>query len=635
MCGIFGIADFSERGSANENLLKEMSSSLEHRGPDGESLLTTRRGGIGARRLRVMSRYAEHVPAHNEDSSIWAVVDGQICNREQLRSMLGRCGHHLSTLSDEEMLAHLYEEFGHQFPSRVNGLFTFAIWDQRAERLVLGGDHVASKPLYYMIDTKRRRLAFASGIRAILRDAQVKRKIDVIALRDYMTYGFVPAPQSIFEGIAKVLPGQVILWDQDGCIFGKYWDLRFLGPCVDVDYPRALYDLLKECVRRQVPDERPVGLFLSGGLDSSTIVGLTSELIGGENLKTFSVGFQESSYNELDYARCVAEHFGTDHHEVVMKPGTVDLVDELVCYLDEPLADWSVFPTFLVSRLAKSEMDTVLSGDAADDLFAGHERLLADRMDSYYRKLPGPVRDVVRFAAPRLPDSAQQRGPLNVLKRFVQGANLPLEIRDCRWWTCFNLGEEDRILHSRVAQNVAGPDPYRLVKDSLSHNDGPDLLSRELYVSLLHLSQGIRAKVDRMSMANSLQVRTPFLDRQFVEFAMRIPSSMKIRGLNGKWILKKSMLGLLPKRIITKPKRGFTIPMKVWLRGDLRGKLEHTLSATSIRRNGYLNPDYVCRLVSEHLAERKDNSHKLWRLMMFMIWHSEFTDESTSCGTAK
>ena len=625
MCGIFGICDFSGRERVDETSLQGMFSVLKHRGPDRKSLFCQGPVTIGVCRLDVMSRHSTSELSHNEDSSVWAALDGEIYNYQDLRLLLEKRGHIFNSSSPEELITHLYEDFGHTCALKLNGVFSFALWDQNRQRLLLFRDRIGVKPLYYTMDEDKR-LIFGSEIKAILEYPTVKRAVNIFGLQDYLAYMFVPAPQTMLEGIKKLLQGHCLVYDPSGCSILEYWDLSFQGVCGTNDYCKELYDLLKESIGRRLPDNRPVGLLLSGGIDSSAILALTSELVGGENVKTFSAGCEESTYDELPYARYVTQYFGAQNHEVIIKPDVLTLVEKLICHIDEPLADWSILPTYLVSRLAKKHVDIVLSGDAADDLFAGHERLMADRLDRYYRRIPHVLRDINYRVIQKVSDHPTQRGSLNVIKRFLEGSSLPPELRDCRWWTYLKPREEEKILNKKFVHMVQNRDPFKLVKESFQENDGPDLLSRELYVSLKYLSNGIVTKVEHMSMANSLQVRMPYLDYQFIDFSMRIPSNLKVRRNTTKWILKRSMANILPKAILRKGKRGFTIPMKLWLRNQWREKLEELLSEESIRNNQYINFGYVKKLISQHMEGRKDNSHKLWSLMIFVIWHSIYID---------
>jgi asparagine synthase (glutamine-hydrolysing) len=630
LCGIFGTCTFSKGESIDESLLESMSSTLKHRGPDGKSVFCNGKMGIGVCRLKVMNDYMGYEPIHNEDSSIWAVLDGEIYNHEQLRTHLKSLGHRFYTSSCEEVLPHLYEEYGYACASKINGLFAFALFDENKDKLILVRDRTGVKPLYYAIEKNRNGLIFGSEVKAILRNNEIKRKVNIFSLHDYLAYTFVPAPETMFEGIKKLLPAHFLVCDQHGYSIEKYWNLSYDKTIEGTEYSRAIYDLLRESVKRQLPDNEQVGLFLSGGIDSSTILGLTSELIGGENIKTFSIGCEESSYSELDDARYIAEHFGAQKYEAIINPDIGNIIQKLIYHTDEPLADWSILPTFLVSQLAKKHVNVVLSGDAADDVFAGHERLLADRLDIYYSKIPSLVRSAIFRVFQRIPGSPQHRGSINIAKRFIEGTKLSQDLRDCRWWSYLHPREESKILRGEIAGKLKGRDPFTLYKQYLQGNDAPDLLSKELYTSLMHLSQGIIMKVDRMSMANSLEVRMPFLDYDFLEYSMRIPSNLKLRRLTHKWILKKSMSRILPRRVLRKQKSGFTINMKHWLRNEWQGKVDQLLSRESIKENGFLNFEYVKRLVSQHQSGIKDNSHKLWMLMVFVIWCSMYFDEKSS-----
>jgi len=347
LCGIFGTCTYCRGQSIDESLLEKMSRTLGHRGPDGKSVFCNGNVGIGVCRLKAMSEYMEYEPIHNEDSSIWVVLDGEIYNHEQLRIQLKRQGHRFYTSSDEEVIPHLYEEYGYGCASKINGLFAFALFDESKERLILMRDRTGVKPLYYAIDKNTNSLTFASEGKAILQNKEIKRRVNIFSLHDYLAYGFVPAPETMFEGIKKLLPAHFLFYDRHGWLSERYWDLSFKGRREGTEYYKAIYNLLRESVEMQLPDNEQVGVFLSGGIDSSVILGLTSELLGGERIKAFSIGCEESSYNELDDARYVSEYFGAQQFEAIIKPDIGDFLEKLVYHTDEPLADWSILPTFL------------------------------------------------------------------------------------------------------------------------------------------------------------------------------------------------------------------------------------------------------------------------------------------------
>jgi len=621
MCGIFGIW-VDGRETIDENLLKAMSVTLRHRGPDHTSVFVGKGVGIGACRMRMINAIRE--TSHNEDSTVWAVLDGEVYNRNELRTKLEQRGHSLDTDCSEGLIPHLYEEYGHKCPQLLNGIFSFAVWDENTTRLLLARDRVGVKPLHYALDQQRGTLLFASEIKAILQDTDICPKVDPVAFHDYLAYAFVPEPRTMFAGIRKLKAGHVAVLDRGTCSTTQYWDWDFMQASQVLDYSGRLYSLLRRAVEKRLAADTDIGFFLSGGIDSSAVLALATELVERDRLKAFSVGCEEDTYNEVGDANLVAEHLGVEHQEVLVRPEIIDHLDKIIYHTDEPLADWSLLPTFLVCRLAKKHVNVVLTGDAADDLYAGHERMMADRLDTYYHRIPGPLRDLAYEIFRKVPDSSQQRGFGNVVKRFLDGSRLPKDMEDYRWWTYLSPGEEHRILQEAMRGEIGARDPFALVRQLLQASNAPDLLGKQLYVSLKLLSQGIREKMERMSMANSLATRMPFLDNDVLDFAATIPSNLKIRGRTSKWILKRSMSNVLPRRTLTKPKRGFTIPVKIWMRNEWRGRLEETLSAESLRRSGCIDHEYVRLLISDHLAGKKDNSHRLWPLMVFVIWHSMY-----------
>jgi asparagine synthase (glutamine-hydrolysing) len=622
MCGIAGVVFHDRARAVDPGELKRMCDAIVHRGPDDEGFFLDGHVGLGVRRLSIIDLVTGHQPIGSEDGRVWVVFNGEIYNYRELRRELEARGHTFRTGSDTEVIVHAYEEDGEDCVKRFNGMFAFALWDRRDRRLIIARDRLGVKPLYYFLDDHR--LVFGSELKAILEHRDVPRSIDREALDGFLTFEYVPAPLSIFEGIRKLPPGHLLCLEGGKAAVRRYWDLRFaparggereLGP--------ALYDLLKDAVRLRLVSDVPLGAFLSGGIDSSTIVCMMSELMD-RPVKTFSIGFDDPSYDELGYARMVAARFHTDHQELVIRPNVADLVQGLVRHLDEPLADVSVFPTYLVSELARRDVTVVLSGDGGDELFAGYDWYVADKLARYYARLPARLRTaVIPALVGRLSPGAQKKGPVNMLKRFVEGAALPERLEHFRW-SMFLTETEKRALYGEDLRRALGDvDGGARVACALGFAAEADPLWRQQVADIkTYLADDILVKVDRMSMAHSLEARTPFLDYRVVEFAAALPSALRLRGFTTKYLLRRAMAAKLPRAVLTRGKQGFSIPMKNWLRHELRPLMEDVLSPARLRDAGLFDPAYVETLKAQHLAGVANHAHRLWSLMIFEIWRS-------------
>jgi len=626
MCGICGVYSF-DKSHVDKNLLRQMCTVIKHRGPDDEGIFLDDYIGLGMCRLSIIDLETGHQPIHNEDESIWIAFNGEIYNYKELRQFLEQKNHRFYTLSDTEVIIHLYEEFGDDCVTMLNGMFAFAIWDANKKKLVLARDRIGIKPLHYIILNNK--LLFGSEIKSILQDADVKREVNLKALHHFLAFEYVPAPETMFKGIKKLLPGHMLIYEKGNVSLKKYWDLKFTNHNKQpiAYYSDQIYELLKKTVERRLISDVPLGAFLSGGIDSSSIVGLMTELMD-EPVKTFSIGFEEQSYNELKYARIIAEHFETEHYEEIIAPDAVNLVNKIIHYLDEPFADVSVFPTYLVSELARKHVTVVLSGDGGDEQFAGYDWYVASKLDEYYRKAPVVLKNGITKIIQKLPSSSQKKGFVNILQRFVEGSSLPVDGRHIRW-QYFITDKERGYLYTKNLNNEShNLNSFDVINNYYLRDNTNDKLSKEQYVDIkMYLPDDILVKVDRMSMANSLEARVPFLDHEFVEFLATIPSDLKLHGLTTKYILKKTMSRLLPKEIIYREKRGFSIPMKNWLRDELRNLTLEVLSEKKVKENGYFKYDYVNKIMQQHLEGKRNNAHQLWALMTFELWHEMFIDQ--------
>jgi asparagine synthase (glutamine-hydrolysing) len=622
MCGIAGILYSDPRRTPDPGLLKRMCDTLVHRGPDDEGMIALDAAGLGMRRLSIIDLKTGHQPLSNEDGSVWIVFNGEIYNFRELRAELEAGGHRFRTSSDTEVIVHGYEAWGDAVCEKLNGIFAFALWDRRRRRLFAARDHLGVKPLYWYRDGEK--LVFGSEIKAILACPGIHRTLDLDALNQYLTFEYVPSPASIFREIRKLEPGHRLAVEDGAVTIEPYWTYR--PEPVRWTEPEArerLRELLRDAVRLQLVSDVPLGAFLSGGIDSSIVVALMAGL-ADRPVKTFSIGFEESSYDELRFARAVAKRYGTEHHEFTIRPQALELTEKLVRHLDEPFGDFSIFPTYLVSKMARDFVTVTLSGDGGDELFAGYDTYLAHRFDRrVYHRLPRVVKNrVLGPLAVRIPPSGRKKGAVNSFKRFVLGTRLPKELMHARWMVF--LGEtERRRLFSEDA--LAGLDPELPYEPILRHSRdaaGSDDVARTGYVDVkTYLTDDILVKVDRMSMAASLEARVPYLDRRLVEFALSLPPGLKMRGLRTKVLLKDSFREELPPEIRRRGKQGFSIPIKNWIRSELRPMLLDLLSEKRIREQGLFDPATVARLVREHLDGVENHSHVLWALMVFELWN--------------
>jgi len=608
-----------------------MCRTIVHRGPDDEGVFIRARAGLGVRRLSIIDLAGGHQPLGNEDGTVWIAHNGEVYNFPELREELISHGHRFSTRTDTETIVHAYEQWGEDFVQRLRGMFAFALWDEKEQKLLLVRDRLGIKPLYYAL-LDDRTLVFGSELKAVLVHPRIKRDVEPRALDLFLTLEYIPAPLSIFRGIHKLPAGHWLAYKDGRVEVKKYWDVEAAavpeGGSRERNLPDImdrLYELLKESVKLRLVSDVPLGAFLSGGIDSSTIVGLMREL-GASPLKTFSIGFEETSYNELPYARRTAQRFATEHEEFIIEPKALDLTQKLIGHLDEPFGDFSIFPTFLVSQMSRAHVKVILSGDGGDELFGGYEHYQAQKIASC-----GPLGLAGRLASPlinRLPPTAKKKGAWNKLQRFLQGFEHGAENRHLRWMMFLSRRDKAR-LYSAAFQNQTGGieevrnlSPFREVFEKLPVFDS---VTGELYLDLkTYLADDIMVKVDRMSMATSLEAREPLLDHKLVEFVFGLDGRLKLHGLTTKWIFKKTMERLLPHENIYRPKEGFSIPIKHWLRGELRELMQDHLTEKRVREAGFFNPEPVQGMIEAHLAGRKNFSHQLWSLLVFEIWKENY-----------
>ena len=624
MCGIVGKLYQQQDRPVEGEALVAMCETLVHRGPDDEGFYLNGNVGLAMRRLAIIDLDTGRQPVHNEDRTIWTVYNGEIYNFPDLKRDLEASGHRFYTPSDTEVIVLLYEEYGLDFVRYLNGMFAIGLWDETRRRLVLARDRLGIKPLFYSHLPDR--LLFGSEIKAILADG-LQPTTDLDALSHYLSLLYIPAPYTIYREIRKLEAGHVLVWQGGQMTIRRYWDLSLVQPSA-VDHRRSadlraeLLELLTDVVRCHLISDVPLGVFLSGGLDSSTIVALMRRVHNG-HIKTFSIGFHEPSYDELPDARLIAERFETEHTELTVTPDVAELVPKLACYFDEPFADSSAIPTYYLSQLARRNMTVALGGDGGDEVFAGYITYQADKLARLYDTLPGFLtRRLLPALARHLPVSDGKVSFDFKARRFVDNALLEPGRRHYAWKAFFDDGLKRAVLSDDILNALGGSlDTYPIFErysEEVCHHDP---LNAFLYMDTkVYLADDILVKVDRMSMAHSLEVRVPFLDHRLVEFMFRLPGRLKMPGLKLKHFLKKTMEGMLPPQTLKKPKGGFNVPVPVWLKQELRPLLDQYLSPTRIRAQGVFNPETVSHLVSDHLAGRANYSRNIWALLIFNLW---------------
>jgi asparagine synthase (glutamine-hydrolysing) len=615
MCGICGIA--STRGAVDPGRLAAMSATLVHRGPDSDGTYVEGAIGLAARRLAIIDLATGDQPIANEAHQITVVQNGEIYNYRELRRELQSARHHLWTSGDTEVLIHLYAEHGKRFVERLRGMFAVALWDTRRERLVLARDPHGIKPLYYRNTGDE--LAFASELRAFPRG-----EIDVDALEAFLSFNSVPGPLTIFRGVRKLQPGHVLAWED-----GRIEVTRYARPAPvaaddvrhdeEAELVEELRARLRDSVRAHLVSDVPVGVLLSGGIDSSVLAALAAEELS-EPLRTFSIGFEERSFDELGDARLVAERYGTDHHELVLRPDAALLLPALADAFDEPFADSSALPTYLVSQLAAGEVKVALSGEGGDELFGGYYTYAADLL----AERAGWTARFLRPMVERLPSSSARASFDYKAKRFVRAAHLPPLERHHGWKEIFSPDARAELTGRRGEL-----DPVDLLRDRFEETGEAELLARLQDVDLgTYLVDDLLVKTDRASMAHSLEARVPFLDAMVTNFALSLPSRHKVRGLRKKVLLRKAAAPLVPSELMRRRKRGFSIPAAAWLRGELEPFARETLSPDRLRRQGFFRPDVVTSLIDDHVAGREDLSRQLWGLLAFTLWHERHVERT-------
>jgi asparagine synthase (glutamine-hydrolysing) len=624
MCGICGLASVDGASSPDRAALEAMSETMVHRGPDSDGVLVEGPVGLAVRRLSIIDLEGGDQPIGNEDRSIHVVQNGEIYNYRELRAELERRGHRFSSRSDTEVLVHLYEERGPRFVDELRGMFAVAVWDSRRRRLVLARDRFGIKPLYYRVAGPT--LSFASELKALFAQPGFQRQIDFDALEAYLAFNSIPAPLTIFSGVRKLPAGHLLTWEGREPQLERYARPRpvpaaEVRPEGDEELAAELRERLRDSVRAHLVADVPVGVLLSGGIDSSVLTALAASE-SAERVSTFSIGFEESSFDELSAARVVAEHYGTDHHELVLRPDAVELLPRLVEAFDEPFADSSALPTYLVSELAAGTVKVALSGEGGDELFGGYYTYVADQIAPRL----APAAKALRGVVERLPSSSAKASLDYRAKRFVRGAHLPPLERHHAWKEIFSDDARAELV-ARRRDGIA--DPLDLYRARYGETEGAEPLARLQDLDLgIYLVDDLLVKTDRASMAHSLEARVPFCDPAVAELALALPTAKKVRGFAKKRLLRRAVAPLLPRSIVRARKRGFSVPMAAWLRGELEPFAREVLAAGTVDGQGYFRSEQVSRLLDAHVAGREDLSRQIWGLMAFTLWAERYASSA-------
>lgn len=632
MCGICGRINFNPNGSpVPDDLMHRMCQTIIHRGPDSEGIFNSQSQisnpksqiGLGIRRLAIIDLTTGDQPIHNEDKSIWLVLNGEIYNFQELRDGLLKKGHSFYTKTDTEVIVHLYEEYGVDCVKHLRGMFALALWDNNKGQLFLARDRLGKKPLYYAHTDKY--LIFGSEMKAILANPEVKKEIDLNALDYYLTYYYIPSPLSIFKGIQKLPPASYLVCDSNGNTkIERFWqiDYRTKHSHSKEEYSNRIMELLEESTKIRMISDVPLGALLSGGIDSSAIVGLMARN-SSRPVKTFSIGFGEADYSELKYAKLVAKHFKTEHHEFIVTPKVIDILPDLAWHYGEPYADSSMLPSYYVAKETRKHVTVALNGDGGDENFAGYPRYLAQKLMSL--PLARISSRVANLIIPPL-GAADPKSFFTRLKRFTAVAAKGADQRYLAWQICFNTASRQQLYSPWVKESLKRTAENYLL-DIYNNARADNSLDRMLYTDVnSYLPEDLLVKMDIASMANSLESRSPFLDHKLMEFSAGIPAHLKLKGLTLKYILKKALKGFLPDEILTRGKMGFGVPISRWFRGELKEYLQEILSVESIRKRGYLQPEPIQNLINQHLAGRVDHGARLWTLLTLELWCQKYLD---------
>lgn len=629
MCGIAGIVSPDWTASELGSVLEGMCEAIRHRGPDDDGFFVKDGISLGMRRLSIIDLSGGKQPISNETGDVTIVYNGEVYNYVELMQQLTDRGHQFKTACDTEVIVHMYEERGESCVDMLRGMFAFAIWDERRQKLFIARDRLGIKPLYYTIQNGA--LIFSSEIKAILQHPMVEPEMSTQALSDFLSLKYVPSPQTMFKNIHSLPPGHVLIWDEDGVRTRRYWDIPYPashnGRMREEEYTEQLEALLKESVRLRLRSDVPFGAFLSGGIDSSTVVALMSQILT-EPVKTFSVGYDGDGegFSELPYARMVATRFGTDHHEVLVRPQDfVTLAEKVVWHLDQPIADQAALATYMLSELAATKVKMVLTGEGGDELFAGYARYVGEKFAGLFHHIPRPVTNFALSVSKRIPGLRRPKVALYAL-------SLPDDVaRMTNWFALFNYEMKCALLTDELQEELPNLTADTVFAEHLDRTHATDWLNRMLYVDTkLWLPDDLLARGDKMTMAASIEGRVPLLDHKVVEFAATLPPDLKLKGLKRKYLLKEVARKLLPSEIITRKKQGFPMPISIWFRNEAREFVRDVLAADTVARRGLFKPAFVQNLLDDHESGFADHGSLLWALINIELWQQMYLDQKAA-----
>jgi asparagine synthase (glutamine-hydrolysing) len=647
MCGIAGKISLKE--PVDPRLIAKMCGTIAHRGPDSYGAFIEGGVGLGIQRLAIIDLETGDQPIFNEDRSVVVVLNGEIYNFQELRAQLSKSGHTFSTRSDTEVIVHLYEEYGDDCVRHLRGMFAFALWDNRRQRLLLARDRIGKKPLYYAF--KHDCLWFGSEAKAILRDPAVPREVDYGAIDAFLQYQHVPSSYCAFSALSKLGAGHVLVFDNGTIQTHRYWKLSYekreSESASDEEMRESIRSHLLEATRLRLRSDVPLGAFLSGGVDSSAVVAAMAQQVSGR-VKTFTIGFPIARLDERSYAREIAEVFDTDHHEFVVEPDIVEMLPRLAWHYSEPFADQSAVPSFYLSEMTRAHVTVALNGDGGDESFGGYRRYFGNDMARRLERVPKLTSKAFALALARVGTGSKQDSLRARLLRLSRALQLDAPDRYAMWIACFDRREREQIYTHEFLARVRTTDVGAVVRDPYEASDAPTLIERLLDVDTqTFLADQLLVKMDVASMAESLEVRSPLLDQSFMEMAAGFPLSAKVSGATSKRLLKDAVRPWIPHHILDRPKQGFTMPIAEWLRQELRALPAAILLSPSARDRGLFRPEEIERLIIDHQRGATDNSNKLWALLQLELWFRTYIDrvpdgpvsldfaEATEAGTVR
>ncbi len=627
MCGITGFIN-NNGARVDRELLEAMNRAIVHRGPDEDGFYSRENVGLAMRRLSIIDLASGQQPIHNADKTKWIVFNGEIYNYQQLRAEMEKRGHRFYTRSDTEAVVCLYDELGPDCLQHLRGMFAFAIWDERDKALFIARDRVGKKPLLYSHQPNGD-LIFGSEFMALLEHPSISREVDMQALDSYLSFLCVPAPQTAFKQIRKLEPGHWLRWKGGEIETHRYW-LPDFSKKIKISEEEAIEEttrILRESTRLRLISEVPLGAFLSGGVDSSTIVALMAQE-SDKPVKTFSIGFEEQDFSELKYARKVASHVGAEYHEFIVRPNALDVLPTLVEHYGEPYADSSAIPTYYVSRETRKHVTVALNGDGGDESFAGYERYMAMEIAEVYWRLPAIVRSIlIEGPVNLLPSSELKKTRIRDVQRFFISASEEKRERYFRWMSTFKPAVKREIYTAAFAESINDSNSANVLDQWFDRANGSGILDATLLTDqMTYLPNDLLVKVDIASMANSLEARSPFLDHNLIEFAASLPENLKMSSFRPKSLLKKVAARLVPKEVIYRRKMGFGVPVGQWFRGEMKDFVRSVLLSRSSLERGIIKPSMIEKYVAEHTNAEQDHAFQIWTLLMLELWFQRFID---------